>query len=741
MTCDSVVDERTLREIYLSGFETAVKKARPRAVMSSYNKVNGVYASENPHLLGDILRGEWGFDGVVVTDWGAQNDRVAAVAAGATLEMPAPGADAPRQLVRAVREGRLAESDIDRCVEEMLELADFTEPARAGEAAGGDGGAAGGAGEAAGGDADAVAGAGGGRTVRGVSSSAASPGFDAQAHHALAHEAAAQSIVLLKNEGGILPLVCADAANAAGGAAPVASKCADGGSSSAFLVGGASSVAADRPGALGKDASRAPKVALLGAFAEFPHFQGAGSSAVNALQVDTIKGAVEASDLDCIGYEPAFPREGGCDAALLARAVELARKADVVLLCLGLTDAQETEGMDRADLRLDAGQVEALECISEANPQVVVLLSCGSVVELPWLERCRALVLLGLGGQAGGSAAVDVVTGRVCPSGRLAETWPLRADDVPGMDDYPATGRRALYREGPFVGYRYYQTAGVPLAFPFGFGLSYASFSYGEAAVHMDGDGLRSGHVSVRVANVGDVAGAEVLQLYVEHPHAQVFGPTRQLAGFARVELAPGQAQTVDIPFDERALRYWNVRTDSWEFEGGIYRLLVGSSCEDIRAQASVEIQGSGAPAPYEGLDLAPYERGEVRQVDDAHFEALLGRPLPEDKVVIDENMCFCELVHSRSPLLCAVGVIVSRAERRSREQGKADINLEFVCNMPLRSVGRLTGGILGDGVVQGLVWEAKGLWVVGLVRALVGAVAGWARNARFKRRLGKSAG
>ena len=680
MSSDSIVDERTLREIYLAGFETVVKKGRPRAIMSSYNLVNGTYVNENRHLLQEILRDEWGFDGVVVTDWGAENDRAAGIAAGSTLEMPTPGADAPRQLVAAVEDGRLSETQIDAAVEQLLDLADATTAARTGAAS-----------------------------------------FDAEEHHALARRIAAQSIVLLKNEPAVGAADGTDADGAAHGA----------GDEAPLL---------DAPGILplacGADA---PTVALLGAFAEEPRYQGSGSSYVNAIHVDSLKDMVGSSGLNYVGYEPAFPRAGGSDADLLARAVDLAGRADIVLLCLGLTELRESEGMDRPHMRLDPAQVEVLEQVSAVNPNVVVLLSCGSPVEVPWLDRCRALVWLGLGGQAGAGAALDVLTGTMCPSGRLAETWPVRAEDVPGMDSYPARGRCSLYREGPYVGYRYYQTAGVPVAFPFGYGLSYTRFLYGDARVHMDG--ARGGRVVVDVTNVGPVAGTEVVQLYIEQPHTQVWGPTRQLAGFAHVELEPGETKTVEVAFDERALRYWNVRTDAWEYEGGTYGLLVCSSCTDVRARTSVKIEGSGAPAPYEGLDMAPYERADVLHVDDAHFEALLGRSIPSDKVTIGKNMCFRDLNHSRSPALWLVWVVITRLEKNSSREGEANINVEFVYNMPLRSVGRLTGGLAGDGVVQGIVWEAKGFWVIGFARALVGFVANLVRRARFNRRIARSTG
>ena len=649
MASNSVVDERTLRELYLAGFETTVKEGNPRTIMTSYNMVNGEYANENEHLIKDILRGEWGFDGVVVTDWGGQNDRIKALEVGSTLEMPAPGAEAPIELRKAVENGELDEAVVDAACERMLDLIDFTAASREDN-----------------------------------------PDFDVDAHHALARKAAGRCAVLLKNDDDILPI------------------------------------------ATGADA---PKVALIGAFADEPRYQGAGSSAVNATKLDSLRSVVEASDMNCIGYEQGFPRAGGSDEAMQKSAIELAGKADVVLLCLGLVEAQESEGVDRTNMKLDDAQVDLLNKISEVNPNVVVLLSCGSSLETPWLDKCRGLVLLGLGGQAGAAGAYDVITGAVCPSGHLSETWPVKCEDAPSMADYPAEGRHSLYREGLYVGYRYFHTAGVPVAFPFGYGLSYTTFEYGKASIQPSKDS-KYGSVVVGVTNTGSVKGAATVQLYVEQPHQQVFGPSRALAGFKRVELEPGEAKLVEIPITERCLSYWNVRTNAWEIEGGTYNFVVGENVEDVRTSVTLEVAGTGAPAPYEGLDLTPYETADVMNVEDKYFEALLGHPIPSAKVPIDANMCFRELNHSRSPILWLVWGILTLLERNARKKGSTNINIEFVYNMPLRSVGRMAGSLTGMGVANGLVWEAKGAWIIGLIRAIVGFVANFFRNLSFNSRM-----
>ena len=666
MASDSVVDERTMRELYLSGFELAVREGRPKCVMSSYNLVNGAYANENEHLLKDILRDEWGYRGAVVTDWGGSNDHAAGVAAGSTFEMPAPGGDAVRELMAAVRSGRVPKSVLDARVSEALELIYSTEGAVT-ERAVTEGAVTEGTTEAPG---------------------TADPGFDAEAHHALARQIAAQCEVLLKNDGGLLPL------------APET------------------------------------RVALIGDFANKPRYQGAGSSAVNATQVDTLLGLMGESGLDCVGYEPGFDRSGTPDSGLAERAVELARKADVALVCLGLTEIQESEGLDRRDMRINDNQVTLLHKVAAVCPHVVVLLSAGASVEVPWLADATALLLLGLGGQAGAGAALDVVCGRVCPSGKLAETWPVRYEDVPGAADYPSREREVFYREGLYVGYRYFDTVSAPVAFPFGYGLSYTTFSYADVALDAPGpDGLPPA-VSFVLTNTGEVVGAEVAQLYVEAPRKEVFGPARQLAGFVKVELEPGESRRVSIPVERRAFEYWNVRTGGWELEGGTYCLRVAASSRDVRLSVELELAGTGAPVPYEGLDIAPYETGDVRAVDDATFARLLGRPLPSRKTRIDRTMTLGELGRGRSPIGWVVGAVLTHLYQKSLASDEPDLNVAFVYNMPLRALAKMSGGMVSMGMVDAIVMELRGFWVVGLVCLLVEFVLNLVRNKRLEESL-----
>ena len=644
MASDSIVDERTLRELYLTGFEMVVKEAQPKTIMSSYNLINGTYANENAYLLLDILRRDWGFEGAVVTDWGGSNDHALGVKNGSTLEMPAPGGDAIRELMKAVQTGKITEADVDARLEELLELVFTTKAA-----------------------VDAAPGK-----------------FDADAHHALARRVAAQSIVLLKNENSLLPLV------------------------------------------------KGEKVAVIGDFAQTPRYQGAGSSAVNSIKVDSFLDCLAESGLNSIGYAKGFDRQGKPDEALKTEAVQLAKNADVVLLFMGLDEIKESEGIDRADMKLVDNQLALLAAVAAANPNVVVLLSAGSSLESQWVKDCKALVYGCLGGQAGAGALVEVLTGAQNPCGKLAETWACSYDDTPAKENFGGDGPTVEYREGLYVGYRYYDTAGVPTAFPFGYGMSYTSFAYSDLKADETG-------VTLTVTNTGSCAGAEVVQLYVAKPDAKIFRPAKELKGFAKVYLEAGESRTVTIPLDDKAFRYWNVATHRWEVEGGSYQLLAGASSADIRLTAALTVAGTGAPDPYAGKDLEHYRTAQVQNVPDAEFEALLGRPIPENKVRIDRNMTLGEMGHGRSPLGWLVAAVLGALLRRSIKKGKPDLNILFQYNMPLRALAKMTNGAISMGMVDGIVMELQGFWIIGLVRVLVEAVKNVVLNSRMEERLKNS--
>ena len=641
MASDSIVDERTLREIYLTGFEIAVKEGHPRSIMSSYNLVNGTYANENKHLLMEILRGEWGFDGAVITDWGGSNDHALGVKNGSTLEMPAPGGDSVRELLAAVESGKISESDIDARLSELLPLVFDTKAAL----------------------------------------DAAPREFDAAAHHALACRAAEESLVLLKNEGSLLPL-------AAG-----------------------------------------TKGAVIGDFAKNPRYQGAGSSMVNSTQVDVLLDKLIDSELNVIGYQQGFDRHGKPDAALQKSACELATQADTVILCMGLDEIAESEGLDRSNLRLAQNQVDLLQAVAAVNPKIVVVLYSGSVVETPWLDNCQALLYAALGGQAGAGAVADALTGKVNPCGKLAETWPLAYADVPSAADFATRRKTVEYREGLYIGYRYFTTAEKAVRFPFGYGMSYTTFAYSDMAADEQG-------VSLTVTNTGSVAGTEIVQLYVAKKNSELFRPVRELKGFARVTLAPGEKQRITITLDDKAFRFWNVKANRWEIEGGEYELLVGASVEDIRLCEKISVHGTATVHPYEDVDLDCYYKGDVLSVSDADFEKLLGHPIPDGKTKIDRNLTLGELNHARSPLGWLVWLVLTILLDVSYKRGKPDLNILFQYNMPLRALAKMTNGAISMGMVDGIVMELQGFWILGLVRVIYEAIKNVVLNAQMEKRL-----
>ncbi|MGV9768656.1 glycoside hydrolase family 3 C-terminal domain-containing protein [Microbacterium sp. NPDC003461] len=639
MASDSVLDERTLREIYLTAFEIVVREARPWAIMSSYNLVNGAYAHENAHLLKDVLRDEWGFDGAVISDWGGGNDAAAAVAAGGTLEMPSPGFTSAREIVAAVEAGELAESDLDDRVRELLVLIERT------------------------------------------ANDAARAAIDVAGHHALARRAAAESAVLLRNEGGILPL-------AAG-----------------------------------------TRVALIGDFAQNPRYQGAGSSLVNATRVTNLVDAVAASPLALAGHAQGFRRDGAPEPALVAEAARAAREADVAIVCLGLPETAESEGMDRATLEIPRNQIETLRAVAATGVPVVVLLSAGGAVETAWASDARALVHGYLGGQAGAEALVDVITGAVNPSGRLAETLPVSLADTPTAGAFPATGATAEYREGPFVGYRWYESTGADVAFEFGFGLSYTTFAYRDLVV-------TEREAAFTLENTGPVAGAEVAQVYVARADAsRVLRPALALAGFRKVHLEPGEARTITVPLPERALRFYDTETASWQVEAGRYEVRVGASVRDLRLTASLDVAGT-VPAGEPDPALAAYP-ARTTDVSDGAFAALLGR----DVLRVDEagriavNDPLLRLADSPSALGRLIYRLLEGRRASSERKGTPDLNMLFLLNMPFRALAKMSGGLATPELVDGVLTLANGR----ALRGLAQIIRAFLRGRRAERRTRRS--
>ena len=638
MASDSVMDERTLREIYLTGFEIAVKEGHSKSIMSSYNRINGVYANENRHLLQEILRDEWGFDGFVVSDWGGSNDHVEGVRAGSHLEMPTTGGDSDLELIDAVKSGRISQELLDRRVDELLDVILST--------------------------------AGAVKPLEGKP-------FDVEKHHVMAAKASEQSIVLLKNENNLLPL------------------------------------------------KRGAKVAVIGEFAQKARYQGAGSSVVNPTRLDNAMDVIQGFGLDVAGFEAGYPRSGKGDPAMQARAVELAKKADIVLLYIGLDEISESEGLDRSHMRLPQSQIDLIEAVSKANPNVVAVMSAGSAVEMPWLPKVKALVHGYLCGQAGASSVLKVIMGQVNPSGKLAESYPVKYEDVSSAPYFPAKERTAEYREGLFVGYRYFETAKTPVLFPFGFGLSYTTFEYSSLTV-------TEKEASFTLKNTGEMDGAEVAQLYVSKPDGEVFRPAKELKGFAKVFLKAGESKKVTIPLDDKAFRYFNVDTNKFEVEGGAWTVLIGASCADIKLSGTVEVQGTGAKPPYDKEKFAKYFSGDIKSVSDAEFEALLGRPIPDGhwSGMLDMNDALCQMYYAKGAAGRLAYKILTHFINKSIEKGKPNLNLLFNYNMPFRAIAKMTGGICTMEMAEGILTIVNGHFFKGL-----GAVIGGFFRAGKKRK------
>lgn len=642
MSSDAIVDERTLREIYLTAFEIAVKEGHPKSIMSSYNMVNGTYANENRHLLTDILRNEWGFDGFVVTDWGADNDHADGVAAGSNIVMPTPGPDGAISLIEAVKDGRISEADIDLRLKELLSVAISTS--------------------------NAV--------------SAAPKTFDSEAHHALARRCAAESIVLLDNDG-ILPL------------------------------------------------SPDTSTAIIGDFARVPRYQGAGSSLVKTTRLDCFYDAAAAVGMNIVGYCQGFRRDTPePNPQLIAEAVELAKQVEAVLLCVGLDETTETEGMDRENLEISLGQQALISAVAEVNPNIVLVLSGGAPFIMPERKLYRAAIHGYLGGQAGGAAMADAIIGKVNPCGKLSETWPLRLEDTPSYQYSKNRERTFEYRESIYIGYLHYDTAGIPVRYPFGHGMSYTDFEYSDMSATESG-------VTFTLRNTGSVDGAEIVQLYISCPEGKVFRPRRELKGFCKVFLNAGESKRVNIPLDDKAFRYFNAKTNRWEVEGGSYELAIAASISDIRLTQRISVNGSNAPLPYG--ELPSYESGRIENVGDDEFAALLGRPIPDGsrgaKIGPNDPMCLLGEVKTLPAQL--VYKIISRMKEKGERQCPPDLNALFIYNMPFRGICKLTGGMISRRMTDDILLALNGHFFRGIGRFIVDFFRNKSTSKSFNKELG----
>ena len=613
-TSDSVLDDRTLRELYLTAFEIAVKEGSPSTVMCAYPKLNGVHCSDNKELLTDILRTEWGFDGMVVTDWGAMNDRIEGFSAGCDLNMPGGSDYMEKDVLQAVKNGTLPESCVDDSARRVLRL-----------------------------------------VFRAAETLRQNTPCDYDAHHVLAKRAAAEGAVLLKNEGGLLPLK--------------------------------------------KDA----KIAVIGVMADKMRYQGAGSSHINPVKIsrplDFLPGAI---------YAPGCDDRGDTTDALLEEAAAAAGKAEISIVFAGLPDRCESEGFDRSDMKMPVGHLRMIEAVVSANPNTVVVLLCGSAVECPWADEVKAVLYTGLPGQAGGEAIAELLYGRVNPSGKLAESWPFTYEDVPSSEIYGKTAD-ALYEEGVYVGYRYYDKAGVPVRWPFGYGLSYTEFSYSDLTVNGD-------TVSVTVRNTGKCAGAEVVQLYMESPQDGLHRPLRELKGFRKVFLQPGETKTVTFPLTDRSFAVWQ---EGWQVPAGKYTVCIGG------LRAEIEKNGDVLPVPaWQGGSW--YERctGKPNYAD---WEAMLERkytpPVLKKGSFTMENTVEEMKDHSliMKIMFRAVEATIAKGfgGKKDYENPEFRMLMNSSAGSPLRSM-QISGGMKG-GVLPGMLEMANGHFFRGIRKMITG--------------------
>lgn len=533
-TVNVVVDERTLREIYLKAFEMIVKEAKPWSVMSAYNKLNGEYCTENEVLL-NILKKEWNFEGIVITDWGAENDRVKGLVAGNELEMPGGRGNGKEEIIQAVKDGKVSEEYLDEIVDRILNIAFKCEKIE--------------------------------------------HSYNKEKHHEIAMELAQESIVLLKNENNILPI-------------------------------------------------NKRKIALIGDMAKNPRYQGAGSSTINPYKVENAYDCFIQNEIE-VDYAKGYNRiETDEDKELINQAVEVAKNKDVVILFLGLTENYESEGMDRTNLEIPKNQIKLIESIYSVNQNIIVVLSNGAPITMEWKDKAKAIITGYLGGESGAKAMVNCILGKVNPSGKLAETYPIKLEDTPCFNNFPGTEVSVEYKEAIYVGYRYYDKNNIKVLYPFGYGLSYTTFEYSNLNV-------KNNIVSFKIKNTGKVKGKEIAQVYVSQCNPTIFKPLKELKGFAKVELEPDEEKEVNITLDDSAFQYYNVQNKKWEIESGEYKILVGKSCESIELECKIHIDSKDEKPEADFPKV--YGSGKVQNVTDEDFEKLLGQKIPDRYIKLEE--------------------------------------------------------------------------------------------------------
>lgn len=646
MTVDAIIDERTLREIYLAGFERAVKKSAPWTLMCAYNRLNGEYLSDNKKILSDILRDEWGFEGIVISDWGAVNDRVKSLEAGLEIEMPYSGRYNVESIKKAVEDGTISEEILDRAVSRIIKiLIDANNKLEKKES---------------------------GR------------GFDVETHHSTAKKAAGESIVLLKNENNTLPL------------------------------------------------KENEKIAVIGEFAKKPRYQGAGSSRINPTKIDNFLDKIKESYPDAIfsdGYTLSASEQKQTDDQLINQAVEAAEKADKIIVLCGLPDEYESEGFDRKNMKMPETHNRLVSELAKTGKPVVVCLSNGSPVEMPWNNDVAAIIESYLHGQAGAGALADIITGKINPSGKLSESFPIKLEDCPSSSYFPQGPRQVEYREGIYVGYRYYDTANVPVLFPFGHGLSYTSFEYSNLSVSkneiINAANKASFNIEVKlnIKNTGNVSGKEIVQIYIASPQTDTHKPAKELKGFDKVELEAGEEKEISIQLDYRSFAYWSTYEDDWKVDSGAYKIIAAASSIDTRLSDIVNIDDDSIQSEnLENIKLAEYKSinnnaDAIHNISDNCFEEAIGYKLPEN--VLNKNWNRTTTIYDFRATW--IGEILYKGSKKvnadfeERIENSAGMFEAQAREMPLRAIAQFSGDLCNMEMIDAFILLGKGKFFKGI--------------------------
>lgn len=621
MVVNEVIDERTLRELYLTAFEICVKESQPWTIMNSYNRINGVYASENEWLQEKVLRDEWGFEGLVVTDWGASVDRIPGLKYGTDLEMPSSGVLNTKKIIEAVKNGELDEEILNKRVDNVVELIVKSKPALEGKHT-----------------------------------------FDIEEHHKIAQKVAEGSMVLLKNDDSILPL------------------------------------------------KQGQKVAVIGEMAKSPRFQGAGSSVINPTKLVNAYDELAKLGVD-LTYAQAYEKsKDEVNDAMLFEAVNAAKNADVAVVFVGLTEEFEGEGYDRENIEMPSSHNHLVSAIAKANPNTVVVLAGGSVVHMPWVDQVKGLLNSGLGGQAGGGAVANILTGAVNPSGKTSETYPLTFADNPTYNNYPGGPVTSEHRESVYIGYRYYDKANKDVLFPFGYGLSYTSFEYSD--LKLSSDSIKDTDtvtVSFKIKNTGDVDGAEVAQIYVADKESTIFRPVKELKGFKKVLLKAGEEQQISVDLSKRAFAFYNVQLGDWMVETGEFDILVGASSRDIRLSQSITVTSTVDAAIPDYRESAPaYYTADIDGMKGAQFEAVYGQKLPNPNMdtskKIDIYCCLNDARHTKwGGKICKL-IEKIMGGMGSDANGDGKMLAAMATQIPIRNFIAMSMGVFSPEMADGLL-------------------------------------